>query len=62
MEVVESLRAETLEEMEVWLSQNTEAFRQSVESDLFEGSATSSSTVVAGASGPTVPSDVSDEL
>src|SRR5882757_2830782 len=27
MEVVESLRAETLEEMEVWLSQNTEAFR-----------------------------------
>src|SRR5882757_8177946 len=62
MEVVESLRAETLEEMEVWLSQNTEAFRQSVESDLFEGTATSSSTVVAGASGPSVPSDASDEL
>jgi len=43
------VRAETLEEMEVWLSQNTEAFRQSVESDLFEGSVASSSTVVAGA-------------
>jgi len=63
MEVVESLRAETLEEMEVWLSQNTEAFRQSVESDLFEeASVASSSTVVVGASGPTVPSDASDEL
>src|SRR5882757_7591610 len=65
-EMVEAvgLRQETLEEMEVWLSQNTEVFRQSVESDLLnaEGSVASSSSVTVGASGAMVPSDVSDEL
>src|SRR5882757_7919802 len=52
LEVVEA-KEEMLEEMELWLSKNTKAFRQSIESDLLdaEGSVASSSSVTVRASG-----------